>query len=1331
MRVEDIWPLSPLQEGFLFHATYDERAEDVYVEQLVLALDGPVDAGVLRLSWEALLARHASLRAGFRQVSGVQQPVQVIARQVRLPWREEDLSGLGEDAAVAESERLAIEERARRFDLAVPPLLRVFLAKVGVDRYRMVVTLHHILLDGWSLQVLLRELRATYEAGGSIARLPVVTPYREYLEWLARQDEQAAREAWRAALAGADEPTLVAPLDHGAAQAFAGVVSAAAGEKLDGALRELARAHGLTLNTVVQAAWGVVVGQLTGRRDVVFGAAVAGRPADLPGMENMVGLFINTVPVRVCFGPEQTVAQVLGELQAQQTALLDHQHLGLTEIQRLAGAGASFDTVMAFESFPGGPNELPSTSAVTFTEVGIRESINYPLGLVVGPAGGLKVRLNYRPDLFDERAAQAIVDRLVRVLERVAADPGLRLSDIELLDEAERSLVVRRWNDTRVSVPDRMLPELFEARVLVSPDVAAVRCGGDVLTYAEVDERANRLARYLTGLGVGMESRVGLCLPRGVDMLVGLLAVWKAGGAFVPLDPAHPMDRLGYMVADSGAAVVVGTSGTLTGMPLGRIRPIRVDEVADEVAELSAGALGRRVSPDALAYVIYTSGSMGRPKGVAVAHRGVVNLAEVMRPVLGVDQGVVALQFASFSFDAAVLDVVVTLAAGGTLAIASTEERTDPEALSRMIRSAGVSVASVVPSLLAVLDPEAVPGVGNWVLGAERLTAELASRWTARSRVWNTYGPTEATVITTAVPLPTVKATDAAPPIGRPIGNTQVYVLDEFLRPVPPGVTGELYVAGPQLARGYIARAGLTAERFVACPYTDGSDGGRMYRSGDLARWTSDGQLLFAGRVDEQVKIRGFRVEPGEVEAVLAGHESVGRVVVIVREDRPGEKRLVGYVVPAVSDGDVDVEGLREFAATQLPDYMVPAAVVVLESLPLTVNNKLDRAALPTPESAGQIEGRPPATPTEELLCGLFAEVLGVDQVPADGSFFNLGGDSLLAMRVIARIRAVLDAEVSIGDLFTAPTVAEVARLIDGDHSVAQVALTRRERPEMLPLSFAQQRLWFLNRLAEVGEGAAYNMPLALRLSGELNVLALEAALGDVADRHESLRTVFPQSEGVACQRVVEGVAARPQLVVVEATEDGLPSMVAELSGRGFDLSVDLPWRVWLLTVSPVESVLLIVAHHIAVDGWSMSVLGRDLGVAYAARRQGRAPGWEPLPVQYADYSLWQREVLGDPENADSVISAHLAYWRKTLADAPQELTLPMDRPRPVVSSFRGANVSLAVGADVHAGLERVAQRGRATMFMVVHAALAVLLSRVGAGTDIPMGTPIAGRGDA
>ncbi|OPG09971.1 hypothetical protein B1R27_04715 [Streptomyces sp. GKU 895] len=927
---------------------------------------------------------------------------------------------------------------------------------------------------------------------------------------------------------------------------------------------------------------------------------------------------------------------------------------------------------------------------------------------MVAPLLGWGGGLLYAADLFDEATVRGLAGRLVRVLEQVAADPGLRLSDLDLLAVSERVAVVEGWNATAAVTEAGLVVERFRARVAEAPGSVALWSGGRALSYAEVDARSDAVARGLVARGVGAESRVGLCLPRGAEMVVAMLGVWKAGGAYVPLDPEYPSERLAYMVTDSAAQLVLVVEETAGRVAAG----VLLDEVGSEAGVLPEVGSGQ------LAYIIYTSGSTGRPKGVAVAHASVANLASVMRPVLGVEPGVTALQFASFSFDAAVLDVAVTLAAGGTLAIASAEERLDAAALARMIDAAGVDVASVVPSLLGVLEPGAVAGIGNWVLGAERLEAGLAAKWREAARVWNTYGPTEATVITTAVLLDEgITGEDAPPAIGRPLGNVRTYVLDAFLRPVPVGAPGELYIAGDGLARGYVNRPDLTAERFVACPFD--ADGGRMYRTGDLVRWTADGQLEFVGRADEQVKIRGFRVELGEVEAVLAVHPQVEQAVAVVRD-----ARLIGYVV-----GNTDEDTVRAHAATRLPDYMVPSAVVVLDALPLTVNGKVDRAALPVPD-LGAGASRGPETEVEEALCGLFADLLGLESVGAEESFFALGGDSLLVMRLIARVRSVLEVSVGVREVFAEPTVAGIARLVDTAAGSTGVVLGRRERPLRVPLSFAQQRMWFLNRMDETG-ASVYNLPLVLRLSGRLDAEALAAALGDIADRHESLRTIFPDVDGVPYQEIRQGVEGRPELVVVEAGERWRELMRDEI-GRGFDVGVDLPWRTTLLRVSEAEWVLLLVAHHIATDAWSMGVIASDLRDAYRARLAGEdIPNWAPLPVQYADYALWQREVLGELEDPSSAGAAQIAFWREALEGAPQETLLPFDRSRPAVPSFRSGSVPVDVDAATHARLADLAARGGATMFMVVHAALVMLLARMGAGEDVCVGTPVAGRSDS
>ncbi|MFF4764738.1 amino acid adenylation domain-containing protein, partial [Streptomyces sp. NPDC001292] len=1356
----EVLPLSFGQQRMWFlNQLVEAGAGAAYNVPLVLRLSGALDLAALKAALDDVADRHESLRTVFPEVDGVPRQSLLEGAAGRPEFRLRTVGESGLHVALAAA-------LGQGFDLARELPWRVELLTLSDAEHVLIVVAHHIAVDGWTMGVLARDLRTAYAArlaGGTPGWPPLPVQYADYALWQREVlgevtdpdslvSAQLAR--WREALADLpDQLTLPTDRPRPAVSSFrGGSVPVELGPEAHAGLVQVARQGSATVFMAVQAALAMLLARLGAGADLPIGTAVAGRGDGT--LEDLAGFFVNTLVLRTDVGGDPTFAELLARVRETDLAAYAHQDLPFERLVEDLNPARSlarhplFQVMLVLQNVPPADWDLPGLTVQALDERDLPdEAVPARVDLTVslaehrddqGAPAGIAGDLQYAVDLFDGPTARALADRLVRVLEQVAADPALRLSEVDVLVEGERSRALVEWNDTAREIPAATLPELFEAQVVRAPDAVAV-VGGDVtLTYAELETRANQVAHALIGRGVGPEDVVGVLMERSADVVAVLLGVLKSGAAYVPIDPGYPAERVGFMLADTSLALVLCTSGTAeaaAGFPRLLLddpstaaelaaRPATAPTDADRVVPL------RPAHP---AYVIYTSGSTGTPKGVAVAHGGLANFVSWRVADYGWGPGDRVLQFASVSFDVSVAEIFPALAGGATLCVA----RRDGDALLELERLA-VNAVTFTPSVL-----ESIVGDGDRaatvlgdiehvVLGGEEYGSELVRRWAAGRTFHNEYGPTEATVAATSWTAPD-EAPDAVS-LGGPLTNVRVYVLDEFLRPVPPGVVGDLYVAGAGLARGYVRRAGLTAERFVASPFSE--SGERMYRTGDLARWTPGGELRFVGRVDDQVKIRGFRIELGEIEAVLAGHGSVGQVAVIAREDQPGVKRLVAYVVPAERDTAHDAGqhfdggALREHAARSLPDYMVPSAVVAMPSLPVTVNGKLDQAALPAP-ALGDAVGRGPATPLEEVLCGLFGELLGLERVGAEDSFFELGGDSLLAMRLIGRIRKVLGAEINIRQLFAASSAAAIAGLVQNDRGAVRTGAVARERPEVLPLSFGQQRMWFLNGLEEAGAGAAYNVPLALRMSGELDVAALEAALGDLADRHETLRTRFPETGGVPRQHILEGPESRPKLHVRELAEDELPAALAEAAGRRFDLARDLPWRTELLVLPGTESVLSLVAHHIAVDGWSMGVLARDLRTAYEARRHGGPAAWPALPVQYADYALWQHEMLGAPADPDSLISAQLGYWREALSGLPEELTLPVDRGRSAVPSFQGGSVPVELGAQAHADLVDVARQGSATMFMVVQTALAMLLARLGAGADLPMGTAVAGRGDS
>ncbi|MGW5382604.1 amino acid adenylation domain-containing protein [Nocardia sp. NPDC003963] len=1337
-KIEDILPLSPLQHGLLFHATWDEHDEDatdVYVAQLVLDLAGPLELDRLRSALTALTARHAVLRSAI--VRDFDEPMQIVLRGVEVPCAHIDLSGHADPAAAAR--HLVDADRRTRFDLERPPLIRCTVLEFDEQHYRLILTNHHIISDGWSTPLLMRDLFALYATAGRAGSGAAPRPYRDYLAWLKLRDNDASAAVWARTLAGVDEPTLLAPRVRGLPPVLPDRLVRPLPTDLASGLDGSARRLGVTVNTVLQTAWGLLLARLTGRDDVVFGTTVSGRPADLPGVESMVGLFINTVPVRVRLRPGERLADLLTRIQSEQVALLEHHHVGLADIQRALGIGAGelFDTLVVFESFPFDAAAITvaqQDAGLSCTAVERPIATHYPLTLMAMPTGStFELTLDYRADAFDGTAVEVLYERLNAVLTAMVRGADRCVANVDPYTEGERAALLRAGRGGAVGVPGATLPELFTARVQRDPEAGAVICGETTLTYAALHSRARGLAHRLARAGIGPGDRVAVLLGRTADLVVAVLGILKSGAAYVPIDPAYPADRIRFVLADAAPTAVV-TSGDIAHPVDGELLRFDLTPGSDDPVDEFTPV--RPPRPDDAAYVIYTSGSTGTPKGVVVSHRSVVAMLAATRQQFDYGPGDIWTLFHSCAFDFSVWELWGPLLSGGCSVVVPAEITRSPEDLLELLAEHGVTVLSQTPSAFEELARAAAeragppPALRAIVFGGEALDPSRLSGWFARyadggPRLINMYGITETTVHSTFLELSPDHAGSTASVIGRGLPGMDLYLLDPALRPVPDGVAGEIYLGGSQLARGYLGRPGPTAARFVADPF--GGAGRRLYRSGDLARRGPDGRLEYAGRADDQVKIRGFRIEPGEVSAALASHPEITQCTVVARDDRPGGAYLVAYLV----GGSVDPADLGAYLRSRLPEHMVPNIFVELPRLPLTANGKLDRRALPAPDFTAGADRRAPVGETERALAESFAEILGHDlaRIGADDSFFALGGHSLLATRLAARVRTRLTREISARTVFDHPTVAGLATAIDDTGAGARPAPAASARPSRVPLSYAQQRLWFLYRFD--GPTPLYNIPFALRLRGALDVSALGRAIVDLLDRHESLRTIIAVDVDGPYQYAGPLDDCLPDLEVRDLSPERADEAIVEAAAVSFELDrvVPIRFRLWRLG-SADDHLLSIVLHHIAGDGWSIGILLNDLATAYHARHAGHPPSWAPLPVQYADYSLWQRVLLGDEADPESLAAGQIRYWQRELEDLGDELPLPTDRPRRRQPSHHGGTVAAGVDAATAAGLRALARSLGASDFMIAQAAVAVTLAKVGSGHDIPLGAPIAGRTD-
>ncbi|MGD2353496.1 non-ribosomal peptide synthetase DhbF [Bacillus subtilis] len=1321
------YSLTGAQTGIWFAQQLDPD-NPIYNTAEYIEINGPINIALFEEALRHVIKEAESLHVRFGE--NMDGPWQMINPSPDVQLHVIDVSSEPDPEKTALNWMKA--DLAKPVDLGYAPLFNEALFIAGPDRFFWYQRIHHIAIDGFGFSLIAQRVASTYTAliKGQTAKSRSFGSLQAILEedtdYRGSEQYEKDRQFWLDRFADAPEVVSLADRAPRTSNSFLRHTAYLPPSDVN-ALKEAARYFSGSWHEVMIAVSAVYVHRMTGSEDVVLGLPMMGRIGS--ASLNVPAMVMNLLPLRLTVSSSMSFSELIQQIFREIRSIRRHHKYRHEELRRdlkLIGENhrlfgpqinlMPFDYGLDFAGVRGTTHNL-SAGPVDDLSINVYDRTD---------GSGLRIDVDANPEVYSESDIKLHQQRILQLLQTASAGEDMLIGQMELLLPEEKEKVISKWNETAKSEKLVSLQDMFEKQAVLTPERIALMCDDIQVNYRKLNEEANRLARLLIEKGIGPEQFVALALPRSPEMVASMLGVLKTGAAYLPLDPEFPADRISYMLEDAKPSCIITTEEIAASLPDDLAVPeLVLDQAVTQeiIKRYSPENPDVSVSLDHPAYIIYTSGSTGRPKGVVVTQKSLSNFLLSMQEAFSLGEEDRLLAVTTVAFDISALELYLPLISGAQIVIAKKETIREPQALAQMIENFDINIMQATPTLwhaLVTSEPEKLRGLRVLVGGEALPSGLLQALQDLHCSVTNLYGPTETTIWSAVAFLE--EGLQGVPPIGKPIWNTQVYVLDNGLQPVPPGVVGELYIAGTGLARGYFHRPDLTAERFVADPY--GPPGTRMYRTGDQARWRADGSLDYIGRADHQIKIRGFRIELGEIDAVLANHPHIEQAAVVVREDQPGDKRLAAYVV---ADAAIDTAELRRYMGASLPDYMVPSAFVEMDELPLTPNGKLDRKALPAPDFSTSVSDRAPRTPQEEILCDLFAEVLGLARVGIDDSFFELGGHSLLAARLMSRIREVMGAELGIAKLFDEPTVAGLAAHLDLAQS-ARPALQRAERPEKIPLSFAQRRLWFLHCLE--GPSPTYNIPVAVRLSGELDQGLLKAALYDLVRRHESLRTIFPESQGTSYQHILDADRACPELHVTEIAEKELSDRLAEAVRYSFDLAAEPAFRAELFVIGPDEYVLLLLVHHIVGDGWSLTPLTRDLGTAYAARCHGRSPEWAPLAVQYADYALWQQELLGNEDDPNSLIAGQLAFWKETLKNLSDQLELPTDYSRPAEPSHDGDTIHFRIEPEFHKRLQELARANRVSLFMVLQSGLAALLTRLGAGTDIPIGSPIAGRND-
>ena len=1327
-NVESIYPLSPMQEGMLFHSLYTPDS-GIYCSQTLITLEGEINLTVFRQAWEKVVERHSVLRTLFLWEKR-EKPLQIVRKKVDLPWDYQDWRNLSPREQQQRLDLLLQTERQQGFELKVAPLMRCLMIQLSDQTYKFLCNHHHIILDGWSMPIIYQEVLGFYEAGiqGKSYHLPSPRPYQDYIVWLQEQNPSIAESFWQRTLEGFMTPTplrvdrLQLMKSEGKPTYKEYNCHLSASHSKD--LQSLAQKHNLTLSTLVQAAWAILLSRYSGESEVLFGVTVSGRPHDLSGVEHRVGLFINTLPLRVSIRESDLLLSWLQELQQKQAEIQDYAYVSLAEIQRLSDIPPGvplFESLVVFENYPREALSRDSRQSLRVKDVENFEETNYPLTVVAIPKQELLIQLIYDTGRFTQDTIERMAGHLQTILTGIVTEPLQRVTQLPILTTEEQHQLLVEWNNTEADYPlDKSLHQLFEEQVAQNPEGIAVIFEGHKLTYQQLNNRGNQLAHCLRDKGVNPESLVGIFMERSLEMVIGLLGILKAGGAYVPLEPDYPIERLGDILSDSGVSLVLTQESLGDFLPQTGVELLCLDRDWEKIATYSPENPFNLTTPENLAYVIYTSGSTGKPKGVLISHRGLMNLICWHQDAFEITPLDKTTQLARSAFDAAVWELWPCLTAGASLVLVKPEIMQSPPDLRDWLIAQEITVSFLpTPLVEKILSLEWDENIALRIIltGGDKLHHYPSV--SMPFKLINNYGPTENTVVTTSGIVPDYEeGNSSSPSIGKPISNTKIYILDQNLQPLPIGVPGELHISSVGLARGYLNRLELTKEKFISNPFNSGI----LYKTGDLVRYLPEGNIEFLGRIDNQVKLRGLRIELGEIEAVLETHSQVEKAVVILREDTSENQRLVAYIVrkfPSLGIGE-----LRRFLQQQLPAYMVPSAFVMLSDFPLNNNGKIDRKKLPVPDETSIIESAylAPRNEKESLLAQIWQDVLQLSQIGVNDNFFELGGHSLKAISLVSKIQEKLGQSLPIKQVFAHPTIAEQAELLSTVTPLTVATIPLVSAQETYETSHAQRRFYVLQQMDL--NNVAYHIVSTLKIAGNFSPDVFEKAIQLLISRHESLRTSFILINGEPQQKILQN---RPfdwefKDWTNKPDEEILETIAKER--KAFDLEKSPLVRSKVYKLSPNEYILELEIHHIICDGWSMSLLAKECLEYYSDLAKGLQPSIEPLPIQYKDYAGWQNNLLRSENN-----SKNLDYWRQKLDNGQlTRVHLPTDFKRPQIKTFKGSHLSWTFDRETISKLRKICQENEITLFMALVAAVKILLYRYSGQHDITIGTEIATR---